>query len=136
MTQRLRVLVVDDEPIVGKRLQRMLAKMGCDVDCFEDPRAALERLQQHEFDLVITDIKMDEIDGMKILAHAVRLYPEIKVVMITGYAMMELARRAMEMGAYDFVAKPFTPEEVREVVARAAGELGITLSQAEGDMEG
>ena len=114
----------------------MLDKMGCDVECFDDPRAALDHLEQNEFDLVVTDIKMDEIDGMKILAHAVRLYPAIKVVMITGYATVELARRAMEMGAYDFVAKPFTPEEVREVVYRAAGELGLPLSRAEGDMEG
>ena len=136
MTQRLRILVIDDESIVGKRLQRMLAKMGCDVNCFDDPRAALDHLEQNEFDLVITDIKMDEIDGMKILTHAVRLYPSIKVIMITGYAMMELARRAMELGAFDFVAKPFTPEEIREVVYRAAGELGVSLPPAEGGTEG
>lgn len=114
----------------------MLARMGCSVECFDDPRAALDHLEQNEVDLVVTDIKMDEIDGMMVLGRAVELYPSVKVIMITGYAMMELARRAMELGAYDFVAKPFTPEELREVVCRAAGELGTSLSPAEGDRNG
>ena len=127
MAQKLRVLVVDDEPIVGKRLHRVLTKMGCEAENFDDPRQALERLEGQGFDLVITDVKMDDVDGLQILDRATRLHPEIKVVMITGYAMMELARRAMEMGAFDFISKPFSSDEVRAVVSRVAEGLGIPL---------
>ena len=78
---------------------------------------------------------MDNVDGIQILEEVRKKSQKTKVIMITGYAMMELARRAMEMGAYDFVAKPFTPEEIREVVCRAAGELGIPLTSNGGEEE-
>jgi len=65
MDQRLSVLVLDDEPIVGRRLQPALAKIGCDVEIFEAPAPALERLKEKEFQIVVTDIRMDDIDGIE-----------------------------------------------------------------------
>ena len=127
MSKSLEVLILDDEPIVGKRLKPALSKIGCDVEVFEDPRAALELIDQKDFDIVVTDIRMDEIDGMQILEMVTKKYPDTKVIMITGYAMMELAREAMANGAFDFIAKPFKPNDLRAVIAKAAKALGSTI---------
>lgn len=124
---KLRVLVVDDEPMVGKRLIQALSKMGCQVEALDDPSAVFLRLDESEFDVVISDIIMGNIDGLQILERVLQCLPRAKVIMITGYATMPMARSAMEKGAFDFIAKPFQPDELRSVVARAAVELGIPL---------
>ena len=127
MSEPLKVLLLDDEPIVGKRLKPALTKIGCEVEVFEDSRQALERIDQMDFDIVITDIRMDEVDGIEILEHVHQSSPRTKVIMITGYAMMSLAKKAMEKGAFDFIAKPFKPDDLRRVVARAAEALGLAV---------
>jgi DNA-binding NtrC family response regulator len=127
MTTRLQVLVLDDEPIVGKRLKPALRKIGCEVEVFSDPLRAFARIDEKEFDVVVTDIVMGEVDGIQVLERVLARWPRTKVVMITGYAMMSMARRAMDRGAFDFVAKPFDLAELRAVVGRAAAELGIAV---------
>ena len=127
MTEPLKVLLLDDEPIVGKRLKPALTKIGCEVEVFEDSRKALERLEQVNFDIVVTDIRMDEVDGIEILEHVQQKSPRTRVIMITGYAMMSLAKKAMEKGAFDFIAKPFKPDDLRRTVAKAAEALGRTV---------
>ena len=127
MSEPLKVLLLDDEPIVGKRLKPALTKIGCEVEVFEDSRQALERINQIDFDIVITDIRMDEIDGIEILEHVHQKSPRTRVIIITGYAMMSLAKKAMEKGAFDFIAKPFKPDDLRRVVARAAEALGLAV---------
>jgi DNA-binding NtrC family response regulator len=129
---KLRVLVLDDEPIVGKLLTLALSKMGCEVEAYDDPAAAFRRIDEKEFDVVISDIVMGEIDGLQVLERVRRRFPRAKVIMITGYAMMSMARSAMEKGAFDFIAKPFKPDDLRSVVARAAAELGIPLDLGAG----
>ena len=125
MEGRLQVLVLDDEPIVGKRLQPALAKVGCDVEVFDAPRPALERIEGKRFDVVVTDIRMEEIDGIEVLEKVLARWPETRVIMITGYATVEVAREAMAKGAFDFIAKPFKPQELRDVIAKAAEALGF-----------
>jgi len=127
MSEPLKVLLLDDEPIVGKRLKPALTKIGCEVEVFEDSRQALERIDQIDFDIVITDIRMDEVDGIEILEHVHQKSPRTRVIIITGYAMMSLAKQAMEKGAFDFIAKPFKPDDLRKVVARAAEALGLAV---------
>jgi len=124
MQEGLEVLLLDDEPIVGKRLKPALAKIGCNVEVFEDPKKALERIDQKEFDIVVTDIRMDETDGLEVLQHVLKTSERTKVIMITGYAMMSVARDAMEKGAFDFIAKPFKPDDLRKVIVKAAKALG------------
>ena len=124
MAEGLRVLIVDDEPMVGKRLVPALAKIGCQVEFFFDPVAALQRINEEEFDVVVTDIRMSNVDGIQILKRVRERSPRTKVVIITGYAMMSLAREAMKLGAFDFIAKPFKPEDLRQVIARAAETIG------------
>lgn len=127
MSGKLSVLILDDEPIVGKRLKPALAKIGCDVEVFIDPREALKVIDENPFDIVVTDIRMDEIDGMQVLERVLDKSPRTKVIMITGYAMMALAREAMEKGAFDFISKPFKPDDLRQAIAKAAKALGSDI---------
>lgn len=126
MEKKLQILVLDDEPIVGKRLGPALSKMDCQVETFEDPKAALQRIEEKTFDIVVTDIRMEDIDGIEVLEKVKARSEQTKVIMITGYATVEMAREALGKGAFDFIAKPFKPNDLRECIARAAKELGVS----------
>ena len=126
MEIKLDVLLIDDEPIVGKRLQPALAKVGCSVEIFTNPLEAVARLDEKEFDIVVADIRMEGMNGIEILERVSQRYPRTKVIMITGYATLEMAREAQAKGAFDFIAKPFKPADLREVIAKAADALGVT----------
>ncbi|RZB38540.1 MAG: hypothetical protein SRB2_00288 [Desulfobacteraceae bacterium Eth-SRB2] len=127
MSERLDVLILDDEPIVGKRLKPALAKIGCEVEIFVNSNEALDRINEKEFDIVVTDIRMENIDGLQVLEHVVKKSGRTKVIMLTGYAMMAVAREAMEKGAFDFIAKPFKPDDLRKIIAKAAKALGSPI---------
>jgi DNA-binding NtrC family response regulator len=131
MSRNLEVMVLDDESTVGKRLSPALAKIGCAVETFVNPILALYRIDEKEFDIVISDVVMKEATGIQVLEHVQKRSARTKVIMITGYAMMSLAREAMEKGAFDFVAKPFQLDELRRVVRRAAEALGKPLPGGE-----
>ena len=125
MSDKLRTLVLDDEPIVCKRLKPALEKNGYDVEIFEDPVKALQRIDEQDFDIVVTDIRMEDIDGIQVLEHVRARSRRTKVIIITGYATVEMAREALAKGAFDFIAKPFKPDDLRAVIAKAAKELKI-----------
>lgn len=116
----LEVLVLDDEPIVIKSLRMALCKIGCVVEVFDQPEVALRRLDEKTFDIVVTDVVMGDVDGIQVLEHVKERSPRTKVIIMTAFAMMELARKAMERGAFDFIAKPFDAEEIRAIVVKAA----------------
>lgn len=137
MSKTVTVLLLDDEPIVGKRLKPALDKIGCEVEVFEDPKKAVARIDEKEFDIVVTDIRMEEIDGIQVLEHVQQKWPRTKVIMITGYAKMDLAREAMGKGVFDFIAKPFRPDDLRQIIARAAEALGRSIdTESLTDMSG
>ena len=119
MNNRCQILIVDDEPIVGDRLKSFLVKDGHMVETFTDPDAALSRLEDQNFDILISDIRMGDIDGIQIMEKALETHRAIKVIMITGYATMELARESLTKGAFDFIAKPFKLKEIRHAIAQA-----------------
>ena len=121
---QLRVMIVDDEPIVGKRLTPALEKAGFAVEAFTDPTQALSRLKEQGFDIVVTDLRMEEVDGIGVLEHVMSECPNTRVILITGYATVEVAREALVKGAFDFIAKPFKPKELRAVINKAALSLG------------
>ena len=125
MKDNLDVLLVDDEAIVGNRLKPALMKVGCDVEVFEDPKEALKRIDEKEFDIIVTDIMMEDVNGIQILEHVQKKSEWTKVIMITGYATEALAREAMTKGAFDIIAKPFSPSDLRIVIAKAAEALGF-----------
>ena len=126
MDTRLEVMIIDDEPIVGKRLQPALAKVGCDVEIFTNPIEAMKRFEEKNFDIVVADIRMDEMDGIEVLERVKQHSSRTIVVMITGYATLEMAREAQAKGAFDFIAKPFKPADLRAVIAKAAEALGVS----------
>ena len=120
----LQIMLVDDEPIVGKRLKPALAKYGLDVEVFEDAGLALKRLKEKEFDIVVTDVRMEDVDGIQVLETVLAQSERTKVIIITGYATVEIAREALVKGAFDFIAKPFKPGDLRAAIDKAAKSLG------------
>ena len=123
MEDKLYIMIIDDENIVGKRLKPALEKRGDIVETFVDSRKALERFDEKNFDIVITDIRMDDIDGLEVLEHVTSHSKQTKVIMITGYATVEVARQALAKGAFDFIAKPFKPNDLRTIIEKAANQL-------------
>lgn len=119
----LRIMVIDDENIVGNRLKSALSKDGDMVETFVSPREALKRFTAEPFDIVVTDIRMDELDGIEVMDAVLKRSERTKVIIITGYATVEAAREALSKGAFDFIAKPFKPGDLRTIIERAAKEL-------------
>ncbi|MCB2226035.1 MAG: response regulator [Desulfarculaceae bacterium] len=119
----LKILILDDETIVGERLQASLEKDGHSLEAFTSPHEAIDALNEKVFDIVVTDIRMDDIDGIKILELVRDKSPRTKVIMITGYATLEVARESLTKGAFDFIAKPFKIKEIRGAIEKAAQAL-------------
>ncbi len=114
------LVIIDDEPIVGRRLKQVFSKLGYHVEIFTNPLDALEYMEENPFDIVVTDFKMEEMDGMEVLRKAKELNPNARVIIITGYARPETAKEAFQSGVFDFMVKPFRLEELKNAVKRAA----------------
>jgi DNA-binding NtrC family response regulator len=119
------LLVVDDEPIALRNLERILLKEGYDVATAPSGQVALRHLRERSFDVVLTDLKMEKVDGMHVLDRCKEADPDAEVILVTGYATIETAIEAMRRGAYHYVAKPFKIEEVRKVVAEAVEKVSL-----------
>lgn len=121
--QKIQIMVLDDEEIVGKRLKTALEKSNFEVEIFQESPKAVARIAEKEFDIVVTDVRMDEIGGMEVLERVLERSARTKVILITGYATVEVAREALTRGAFDFIAKPFKPDALRDVILKAVKEL-------------
>ena len=119
MNKNIRIMVVDDEPIVGKRLKQLLGKEGYSVESFTEGSTALNELEQQSYDIIVTDIKMEGIDGMKILEIAKMRHPDTKVIIITGFGKKKTACEALSKGAFDFILKPFKIQELKQIIKKA-----------------
>lgn len=113
------ILLLDDEPIVSKRLKPSLEKNGYAVETFTRSVDALSRIREKDFDIVITDLKMEGINGMEFLTEVKRRSPATEVIVITGFATMETARQSFSKGVFDFMAKPFKLGEILAVIRKA-----------------
>lgn len=126
---RINILVVDDEAVVRDGLQRILdAERFMVVTCMSGHKA-IELLQEKEYDLIITDLKMPGMNGIEVLKAVKTLQPEVPVIMITGYATVDTAVDAMKNGAVDYIAKPFTPDQINEKVERALEQRNVILDE-------
>lgn len=125
MNETSKILVVDDEAIALQNLMHVLKKEGYSVLGTQSGPEAIELLESDTFDLVLTDLKMEKVDGMKVLTHVKKISPVTEVIMITGYATLETAIEAMKLGAYHYLAKPFKLEEVRKVVKEALEKVSL-----------
>ncbi|MDG4476665.1 response regulator [Thiovibrio frasassiensis] len=115
----MRLLVVDDEPIVGKRLKQVFGKIGFEIETYTDSATALAAVAEKPFDIVVTDLKMEGIDGIEVLKRVRAMNPETRVIIITGYASADTAELAQEHGVFAFLAKPFRLDELKQVIYRA-----------------
>jgi DNA-binding NtrC family response regulator len=121
--QKTKILILDDEPIVLKRLKPTLEKSGYEVEAFSRSLEASNRIMEQDFDIVITDLKMEGLDGMEFLTRVKDRSPVTEVIVITGFATMETARESFKKGVFDFLAKPFKLGEIKEVVAKAESKI-------------
>ncbi|WP_073040317.1 sigma-54-dependent transcriptional regulator [Desulfacinum infernum] len=114
-----RILIVDDEKIARDNLEYVLRKEGYDVVAVDSGFRAFKELERSEFDLVMTDLRMERVDGMDVLERTKELYPETEVIVVTGYATVSSAVEAMKKGAYHYLPKPYKLDEVRILVRKA-----------------
>ena len=122
-----RILIVDDELNICKSCSKVLTKMNCEVSYALNGYDALKMIDAGPFDVIITDLKMSSLGGMEVLHRVKDAYPDIPVIVMTGYASVSSAVEVMKMGALDYLPKPFTPEELRAIVRQAVTEREIRL---------
>jgi DNA-binding NtrC family response regulator len=120
-----RILIVDDEQIARENLEHVLRKEGYETVSKGDGSTAIAELEKEEFDVVLTDIRMQPVDGFRVLERALELHPGIEVIVITGYASISSAVEAMHKGAYYYIPKPYKIDEVRVLVGRAVEKRGL-----------
>lgn len=116
------IMVIDDEKIVGDMAKLSFEQDGYEVETFLNGEAAMERLQEKRFDVVVTDMKMKGMDGLEVLRTVKKLYPGVKVIMITAFANLDVAIEALRDDVHDFFPKPVKIKELKASVKRALGE--------------
>jgi two-component system response regulator AtoC len=119
----LNVLVVDDEKGFRNLLKWELESLGIHVDTAENGAEGLRKASEMVFDVIITDITMPEMDGLKLLEEIKKIAPETEVIIATGFGAVETAVHAMKHGAYDFVLKPYDLEYLKQKVRQAVDRL-------------
>jgi DNA-binding NtrC family response regulator len=123
MPNTVKLLIIDDERIALRNLEHVMKKEGYDVTSTQSGMNALKLLDEQQFDVVLTDLRMEKVDGMQVLAKSRERYPDSEVIMITGFATLDSAVDAMRHGAFHYIAKPFKLDEVRKVVKEAIAKV-------------
>ena len=121
----IRLLVVDDERIMREGSERILKKEGWEVSTAESGEQGLELIRQETFHILLLDLMMPGISGMDVLKEVRETQPQLHVIVVTGYATVDNAVEAMKNGAYDFIPKPFTPDQLRIVVRRVMQKITL-----------
>jgi two-component system, NtrC family, response regulator AtoC len=130
LPEKKQILVVDDEPNLRRVLSALLVRDDYDVATAEDGAQALEILNEHHIDMVITDLRMPKIDGMELLRRALAMDPELPVVIITAHGTVDNAVEALKTGAFDYITKPFDQTEVRTIVKKALRTRDLAATEA------
>lgn len=128
--EKKQILVVDDEPNLRRVLSALLARDDYDVETAEDGAQALEILNEHHIDMVITDLRMPKVDGMELLRRTMAMDPEMPVVIITAHGTVDNAVEALKTGAFDYITKPFDQTEVRTIVKKALRTRDLAATEA------
>ncbi len=119
------ILVVDDERVVCQSCQRLLVAEGYQVHACQDPQRAMGLVEQNLYDAVLVDLRMPELNGMEFLRRAKSVRPEVEVVIMTGFSEIATAVEAIKLGAFDYLPKPFSPDQLFVTVARAIENRNI-----------
>jgi len=120
--KKLQILILDDEPIVCKRLKPAFLKAGYEVETFTDSANAMARTLDKNFDIVITDLKMEGMSGMEFLTEVKKQSPRTEIIVITGFATLEASKESFQKGVFNFVAKPFKLTDILEMVKQLKNE--------------
>ncbi len=118
-TENRKILVVDDEDTVCRSIRKALARDDYEVDVALSGEEGLKLETEKKYDVIIVDLMMPGLNGMDLLKSLKAISPAVQVVMITGYPTMKNTLQAMQIGAFDFLPKPFLPYDLRNLVARA-----------------
>lgn len=127
--EQIRILIVDDEAVIRDGLKRILNRERFMVETCASGYRAIELLNEQEFDLIVTDLKMPGMNGIEVLKAVATLQPGVPVIMITGYATVETAVEAMKNGAVDYITKPFAPEQFLEKVEHALEQRNLSVDE-------
>ena len=136
MTDKNRILIVDDDETVRRSYLRSLESTSFDVAAASDGEEALQTMEQNPYDVVLLDMRMPGRDGLSVLRTIKQKWPESEVVIITGYPTVDSAKQAVQLGAYDYVAKPVGPQEVINVTDGAITRKQWALRRVPEDSNG
>ncbi len=136
-SNRLRVLIIDDEKNIRATLSLCLEQMGCAVTAVSTPEAALAALRQQPYDLAFLDLRLGESNGLDLIPKLLTVDAGLQVIVITAYATIDTAVDAIKRGATDYLPKPFTPQQIRHVVDQSIKQrdLKTRLSDLEGRLQ-
>jgi DNA-binding NtrC family response regulator len=128
--EKSRILVLDDDPVVTLSCKRILGAEGYDITTVDKGEDALNKLSKEEFDLLISDIRLPDINGLTVLKESRVIQPSTDVVIITGYPTLEDAKESIKLGAFEYIEKPFTPDFMMNVAKKIFDKRGWILRQA------
>ena len=123
MENKLKILVLDDEEIVVTRLKPALEKEGYLVETFTNSRLAKEHLERNQFDIVVTDLKMADINGIQLFRFVKEKWPGTKVFLISGFATRKVAQDALKEGVNEVISKPFKISQIKELINKIETEI-------------
>jgi DNA-binding NtrC family response regulator len=124
---KINILIVDDERAIRDSLSMVLQEEGYDTATASDGREALELLKTSDYDIMITDLKMPEMDGMTLIRHSQQICPQTSIIIITAHGSLESAIEALRMGAYDYILKPFDFDDVMHKIKRLIKHKELVL---------
>ncbi|MGV2828759.1 response regulator [Myxosarcina sp. GI1(2024)] len=127
-----KILIIDDWKKICSIMAQALELLGYKVAIAVNGEEGLKQLEQQAFDLILLDLKMPEMDGLTFLQQAIRIYPQMKIIIISAHGTVDNAVEAMKLGTIDFIQKPFTPQELRDLVRRVLDRETIS-SQPESE---
>lgn len=117
--KKTHILVMEDDQTISAALDMILTEAGYDIDVAETGEAALELFERKQFDLIIADLKLPGINGMEVIKQVKEKKPEMEVIVITGVGTQPIAEEALELGAHDFLPKPFTDDQIKTAINEA-----------------
>src|SRR5512147_1006514 len=130
MENKGKILVLDDDPVVTLSCKRILGAEGYNIITADKGEDAIKRISNEEFDLLISDIRLPDINGITVLREAKFVQPKLDVVIITGYPTLEDAKESVKLGAFEFIEKPFTPDFMLNVANKVFDTKGWILRKA------
>ena len=126
-SEYINILFVDDDPVTGQVMKRQCLSFGYNCEIFQSPRQCLEHFSENGADVVVTDLRMPEMNGFELLGEIHQIDPDVPVLVMTGYSSVENAVEAMKLGASDFIKKPFNFDEFRLTVERSINSRQLRL---------